>query len=189
MSLSEPFIRRPVATTLLTAGIALAGITAFGVLPVAPLPNVDSPAISVSAQLPGASPEIMASSVATPLERHLGAIADVTDMTSNERCRHDERAADVRAEPRHRRRGARRAGRDRRRARGPAVRDDAQSELPQAQHREPAHPFARADFARADARADLRRGRRRRVAETVATAEAWAPSRSTAAHCRPCASR
>ena len=82
MSLSEPFIRRPVATTLLTAGIALAGITAFGVLPVAPLPNVDSPAISVSAQLPGASPEIMASSVATPLERHLGAIADVTDMTS-----------------------------------------------------------------------------------------------------------
>ena len=82
MSLSEPFIRRPVATTLLTAGVALAGITAFGVLPVAPLPNVDSPAISVSAQLPGASPEIMASSVATPLERHLGAIADVTDMTS-----------------------------------------------------------------------------------------------------------
>ena len=83
MSLSEPFIRRPVATTLLTAGIALSGIVAFGVLPVAPLPNVDSPAISVSAQLPGASPEIMASSVATPLERHLGAIADVTDMTSS----------------------------------------------------------------------------------------------------------
>ncbi|MEO8464209.1 MAG: efflux RND transporter permease subunit [Gammaproteobacteria bacterium] len=83
MSISEPFIRRPVATTLLTAGIALSGIVAFGVLPVAPLPNVDSPAISVSAQLPGASPEIMASSVATPLERHLGAIADVTDMTSS----------------------------------------------------------------------------------------------------------
>ncbi|HVY64173.1 MAG TPA: efflux RND transporter permease subunit, partial [Gammaproteobacteria bacterium] len=83
MNVSAPFIHRPVATTLLTIGAALAGIVAFTVLPVAPLPNVDSPAISVSAQLPGASPEIMASSVATPLERHLGAIADVTDMTSS----------------------------------------------------------------------------------------------------------
>jgi len=79
---SAPFIARPVATTLLTIGVALAGIAALTQLPVASLPMVDSPAISVQAQLPGASPEIMASSVATPLERHLGAIADVDDMTS-----------------------------------------------------------------------------------------------------------
>jgi multidrug efflux pump len=82
MSLSELFIRRPVATTLLTLGVALAGAIAFFHLPVAPLPQVDFPTISVRAQLPGASPEVMATSVATPLERHLGQIADVTEMTS-----------------------------------------------------------------------------------------------------------
>ncbi|MGH8505048.1 MAG: efflux RND transporter permease subunit, partial [Stenotrophobium sp.] len=83
MNPSAPFIRRPVATTLLTLAIALAGIVAFRVLPVAPLPQVDFPTISVSANLPGASPEIMASSVATPLERQLGRIAGVTEMTSS----------------------------------------------------------------------------------------------------------
>ena len=82
MNISEPFIRRPVATTLLTVGVALCGAVAFTVLPVAPLPRIDVPAIFVSAQLPGASPEVMSSTVATPLERHLGAIADVDDMTS-----------------------------------------------------------------------------------------------------------
>ncbi len=83
MNLSAPFVRRPVATVLLTIGLALAGIAAFFVLPVAPLPQVDYPAISVSARLPGASPETMASSVATPLERRLGVIAGVNEMTSN----------------------------------------------------------------------------------------------------------
>jgi multidrug efflux pump len=82
MNLSTPFIRRPVATILLTIGVALAGAVAFTLLPVAPLPKLDVPAIFVVAVLPGASPEVMASSVATPLERHLGAIADVDDMTS-----------------------------------------------------------------------------------------------------------
>ncbi len=82
MSLSSPFIARPVATTLLTMGVALAGIMAFRLLPVASLPPIEFPAISVSASMPGASPEVMASSVATPLERHLGTIADVTEMTS-----------------------------------------------------------------------------------------------------------
>jgi len=72
-----------VATILLTAGVALSGAAAFTLLPVAPLPRIDVPAIFVSAQLPGASPEVMASTVATPLERHLGAISDVDDMTSN----------------------------------------------------------------------------------------------------------
>src|SRR4051794_40632060 len=83
MNFSTPFIRRPVATTLLTLGITLAGAIAFFKLPVAPLPQVDFPTISVQAQLPGASPEVMASSVATPLERHLGQIADVSEMTSS----------------------------------------------------------------------------------------------------------
>ncbi|WP_426190965.1 efflux RND transporter permease subunit [Massilia sp. DWR3-1-1] len=83
MNLSQPFVRRPIATVLLTLGIALAGIGAFFVLPVSPLPQVDSPSISVSASLPGASPDTMASSVATPLERRLGVIAGVTEMTSS----------------------------------------------------------------------------------------------------------
>ena len=82
MSLSSPFIQRPVATTLLTVAIALAGGVAFKLLPVSPLPQIDFPTISVQANLPGASPEIMASSVATPLERQLGHIAGVTEMTS-----------------------------------------------------------------------------------------------------------
>jgi multidrug efflux pump len=82
MNISAPFIQRPVATTLLTVAIALAGAVAYEVLPVAPLPEVDFPTISVSASLPGGSADIMASSVATPLERQLGHIAGVTEMTS-----------------------------------------------------------------------------------------------------------
>lgn len=83
MNLSEPFVRRPVATVLLTSGLALAGIGAFFALPVSPLPQVDFPVISVRAALPGASPATMASSVATPLERRLGIISGVNEMTSN----------------------------------------------------------------------------------------------------------
>ena len=83
MNISAPFIRRPVATTLLTAGIVLVGTIAFKVLPVSPLPQVDFPTISVSASLPGGSPEIMASSIATPLERQFSHIAGVTEMTSS----------------------------------------------------------------------------------------------------------
>jgi multidrug efflux pump len=82
MNISAPFIRRPVATTLITVGIAFAGALAYTVLPVSPLPQVDFPTISVSASLPGGSAEIMASSVATPLERQFGHIAGVTEMTS-----------------------------------------------------------------------------------------------------------
>ncbi|OEZ27094.1 efflux RND transporter permease subunit [Variovorax boronicumulans] len=82
MNLSRPFVRRPIGTVLLTIGIALAGIAAFFVLPVSPLPQVDYPVISVRASIPGASPETMATSVATPLERHLGTIAGVNEMTS-----------------------------------------------------------------------------------------------------------
>jgi multidrug efflux pump len=82
MEPSTPFIRRPVATTLLTFGLAAAGAVAFFKLPVSPLPQVDFPTISVQATLPGASPEDVAQTVASPLERHLGQIADVTEMTS-----------------------------------------------------------------------------------------------------------
>ena len=83
MSISAPFIQRPVATALLTAAVALAGAVAFRLLPVSPLPEVDFPTISVNASLSGASPETMASSVATPLERQFGRIAGVTEMTSS----------------------------------------------------------------------------------------------------------
>jgi len=82
MNLSRPFVERPVATALLTIGIALAGIAAFFVLPVSPLPQVDFPTISVTATLPGASPETMASSVAQPLERQLAQIPGIAQMTS-----------------------------------------------------------------------------------------------------------
>jgi hydrophobe/amphiphile efflux-1 (HAE1) family protein len=82
VSISEPFIRRPIATTLLAAAVILSGIWAFTLLPVSPLPRVDFPTIQVSAALPGASPETMASSVATPLERRFGRIAGISEITS-----------------------------------------------------------------------------------------------------------
>ncbi|MFC5473467.1 efflux RND transporter permease subunit [Paraherbaspirillum soli] len=83
MNISRPFIERPIATTLLTIGVVLAGMVAFTLLPVSPLPQVDFPTISVQASLPGASPETMAATVATPLERALGSIAGITEMTSS----------------------------------------------------------------------------------------------------------
>ena len=83
MNISAPFIDRPVATTLITIGLTLAGAVAFRLLPVSPLPRVDLPTISVSAALPGASPETMAATVAMPLERSLGRIAGITEMTSS----------------------------------------------------------------------------------------------------------
>src|SRR6201986_4497419 len=82
MNPSAPFVARPAATTLLTIGVALAGMVAYLLLPVSPLPQVDFPSISVSASLPGASPETMASAVATPLERQFGRIAGISEMTS-----------------------------------------------------------------------------------------------------------
>src|SRR3984957_13682480 len=83
MNISEPFIRKPVATTLLVVAIILAGASAYRLLPVSPLPQVEFPTISVNAGLPGASPETMASSVATPLERQFGRISAITEMTSS----------------------------------------------------------------------------------------------------------
>src|ERR1044072_37707 len=82
MSISTPFIKRPIATSLLTIALALSGAVAFIFLPVAPLPQVEFPTINSNANLPGASPDTMASAVATPLERQFGRIAGVTEMTS-----------------------------------------------------------------------------------------------------------
>src|SRR6267143_2672675 len=82
MNVSAPFIKRPIGTSLLAAALLMAGALAFNFLPVAPLPQVEFPVISVGAALPGASPETMASAVATPLERQFGRIAGVTEMTS-----------------------------------------------------------------------------------------------------------
>src|ERR671927_53165 len=82
MNLSAPFIKRPIGTSLLAAAVLLAGALAFNFLPVAPLPQVEFPVIAVGASLPGASPETMASAVATPLERQFGRIAGITEMTS-----------------------------------------------------------------------------------------------------------
>ena len=81
--ISAPFIRRPVATTLLTIALALSGALALQFLPVSPLPQVEFPTVSANAGLPGASPETMASAVATPLERQFGRIAGVNEMTSS----------------------------------------------------------------------------------------------------------
>jgi len=81
--ISAPFIRYPIGTSLMMAGILFVGLVAYPLLPVAPLPQVDFPTISVSATLPGASPETMAATVATPLERSLGRIAGVTEITSS----------------------------------------------------------------------------------------------------------
>lgn len=83
MNLSQPFVRRPIGTVLLTIGIALAGIAGFFALPISPLPQIDLPVIQVNANIPGASPDTMATSVATPLERHLGTIAGVNEITSS----------------------------------------------------------------------------------------------------------
>ena len=82
MSISQPFILRPIATSLLMLGIFVFGIASYNMLPVAALPNVDFPTITVTAQFPGASPETMASSVATPLEQQFGAIPGLDQMTS-----------------------------------------------------------------------------------------------------------
>ena len=87
MNIAAPFIRRPIGTSLLTAAIVLAGIVSYLQLPVAPLPQVDLPIIVVDANLPGASPAIIASSVAAPLERQFGHIAGLTQMTSSKHAR------------------------------------------------------------------------------------------------------
>ena len=156
MNFSAPFIARPVATTLLTIGLALAG--RVGVFPVAGFAAAERrfPTISVTAQMPGASPETMATSVATPLERHLGTIADVTEMTSSSSVGSTRVVLQFGFEPRHRRRRARRAGRDQCRARRSAGCAAIQPDLSQSQSRRSADSDFGADLRHADAGTDLR---------------------------------
>ena len=110
MNISAPFIRRPVATSLLTIALLLAGGLAYSRLPVAPLPQVEYPVINVGAGLPGASPETMASSVATPLERQFGRIAGINQMTSTSQLGSTNITLTVRLESQYRRCSARCAG-------------------------------------------------------------------------------
>ena len=173
MNISAPFVHRPVATTLLTVAIALAGAVAFRILPVSPLPQVDFPTISVSAGLPGASPETMASSVATPLERQFGRIAAVTEMTSSSTLGSLQHHAAVRSEPQHRRRRARRAGRHQRRPRLSAHQSSQQSHLPQGEPGRFADLHARAHLRRARQGPDVRRRVHHHGAEALAGAAAW----------------
>lgn len=101
MSISAPFIYRPVATTLLSVALGMAGAIAYDFLPVAPLPQVDFPSLSVGAGLPGASPETMASSVATPLELQFGRIAGLNEMTSSSTLGSTSITLQSRSQPRH----------------------------------------------------------------------------------------
>ncbi len=121
VNLSAPFIARPVATTLLTLGVALSGAMAFNLLPVAPLPKIDAPAIFVSAQIPGASPEVMASSCRHAARAAPGRHRRCRRHDLHQQRRQQQHPADLRARPRHRRRRARRAGGHRRRARRSAL--------------------------------------------------------------------
>ena len=149
MNISAPFITRPVATTLLTIGLALTGMLAFGLLPVSPLPQVDFPTIQVSAALPGANPETMATSVAAPLERQFGRIAGVTEMTSTSYLGSTSIVAAVRPEPRHRRRRPRRPGGDQRRSGLSAADAPEQSHLSQGESRRRADPHPGTDLRHA----------------------------------------
>ncbi len=133
MNISAPFIRRPIATALLMVGLLLAGIAAYPFLPVAPLPQVDFPTIQVSASLPGASPETMASTVAQPLERQFAQISGVSQITSTSVLGSTQIIAAVRPGPRYRRRGAGYPDRDQR-GRRPVAEESAEpADLPQGQ--------------------------------------------------------
>jgi AcrB/AcrD/AcrF family. len=130
MNLSALFIYRPVATSLLTLAIVLAGILAFLNLPVSSLPQVDFPTINVQAQLPGASAETMAATVATPLERALGRIAGITEMTSGSSQGSYSDYPAIRPGSRHQRRGPRCAGGDQCRGQPAAYQYAQSSQLP-----------------------------------------------------------
>ncbi len=168
MSLSSPFIRRPVATTLLTIAVAIAGAIAFTVLPVSPLPQVDFPTINVNAGLPGASAQIMAASVATPLERQFSHIAGITEMTSSSSLGVDRHHPAVRSQPRHRRRRARRAGGHQRGAHLSARQSSLQSVLSQSQSGRLAHHDSRPDLEQVRRHQALRPGLHHPGAEALA---------------------
>ena len=168
MHLSAPFIQRPVATSLLSLALLMAGSVAYSLLPVASLPDVDIPVIGVGAGMPGASPETMASAVATPLERQFGRIAGVEPDDLDEFAGLGERHFAVRHQSQHRRRRPRRAGLDQRGAQPVAVVSAAKSQLPQGQSGRSADPDSDADLGRGAQAADVRHGRLHSGAEDLA---------------------
>ena len=189
MGLSEVCIRRPVMTTLITAAIIVFGVFAYRLLPVAALPAVDFPTIEITATLPGASPETMAASVASPIERQLSTIAGITSMTSSSSLGTTRDHHPVRPQPQHRRRRARRADRARRRAAPAADRDDDAAVLPQGQSGRLSDPVHQPEFRR---RCRCRRSTntpsscwRSRFRSCRASRRCW----STARRNSPCASR
>ena len=149
MSISEPFIRRPIATSLLMLGVLVFGIGAYSLLPVAALPKVDFPTIVVSVNYPGASPDTMASAVATPLEQQFAAIPALDQMTSTSGIGSTVDHPAIRSRAQHRRRRAGRAERDQCRHRPPAEGPAEPADLPQDQPGRPpgadlCGPFRRA---------------------------------------------
>ena len=160
VNLSAPFVARPVATTLLAVGLTLAGAVAFTQLPVSPLPQVDFPTISVIAQLPGADPETMAATVATPLERQLGRIAGVTEITSSSSLGSTRITLQFEPRPQDQRGRHRGAVGDQRRARPAAERHAEQPDLPQGEPGRRADHGPLAHFRQPDARPDVRRSPR-----------------------------
>ncbi len=190
MNFSYPFIRRPIGTTLLAIGLFLVGAVAYRFLPVASLPSVDFPTIRVSASRPGADPNIMAATVAAPLERRLGEIAGVTEMTSVSSLGLSRITVQFDLEPQHRRRRARRAGRAQCRAQRPAGRPADAADLPQGQSGGGADPDPGADLQDHAAERDLRRRRQRDRAAAIArsTASPTSPSPAPSSRRSACAS-
>ena len=156
MNISETFIQRPIATSLLMAGIALFGVIAYNSLPVSDLPQVDYPTITVNASLPGANPDTMASAVATPLERQFTTIAGLDSMISNSGQGSTQHHPAVRPEPRHRRRHRGRGDRHRRGHAAAAARHADAAFVPQGESRRLAHHQPVSDIAH---HAPLRPGR------------------------------
>ncbi len=189
MSLSSPFIRRPVGTSLLTVAVTLAGALAYMTLPVSPLPQIDFPTISVSAQLPGASPETMASAVATPLERQFGRIAGITEMSSTSYLGADVDHDPVRSEPQHRRGGPRRAGGDQRGGRPVADEPAQQADLSQDQSGRQRDPDPGADVRLCGPSPKSTTRPTRSWPKRCRRSTAWDRSSWGAARRRPCASR
>ena len=188
MNICEPAIRRPVGTTLLAIGLLLIGAVAYHFLPVASMPTVDFPTISVSASRPGADPETMAQTVAAPLERRLGEIPGVIEMTSRSSLGLDPHHRAVRPQPQHRRRRARRAGGDQRRAHRPAGRPAVAAVVPQVQSVGDADHDPGADLDHDPAERDVRRRRHRGGAAAVAGRRRRRGRRSTAPSSRRSAS-
>ena len=145
MSVSEPFIRRPIATSLLGIALLIGGALGYWALPVSALPQVDFPTVQVTTQLPGASPDVIASLITAPLERQLGQIPSLSSMTLDEFVRRQPDFAAVRSQPRHRRRHPGRAGRDQRRRRRAAEEPAVSADLRQGESGGCAGPDAGAD--------------------------------------------